>query len=180
MPLYELEGKRPKIGRGSFIHPDAVLIGGVTIGEGCWVSAGAVLRGDWGNIVVGDGSNIQDNVVIHVKPDHVAILARDSHIGHGAILHGPTLEENVLVGMGAIILDNVRVGRNTIIAAGAVVMENQIIPEGKLVMGSPARVVRDLSQELMERKRWGTRMYQTLPRRYGETLRRIADAQIQN
>ena len=176
MPLYEFEGKRPKIGDSSFIHPDAVLIGGVNIGEGCWVSAGAVLRGDWGKIVVGDGSNIQDNVIIHVKPDHVALLARDSHVGHGAILHGPKLEENVLVGMGAIILDNVKIGRNAIIAAGAVVLENQVIPAGKLVAGSPARIVRDLTPDALDRKRWGTSMYQTLPKRYRESLKTIYDS----
>ena len=85
MPLYEFEGKRPKVGETSFVHPAAVLVGGVTIGENCYIGPGAVLRGDFGYVEIGDGSNVQENAVIHTFPEQTARLAKDSHIGHGAI-----------------------------------------------------------------------------------------------
>ncbi len=174
MPLYAFEGRRPRIGKTSFVHEEAVLIGKVTIGEGCYVAAGAVLRGDWGEIEVGDGSNIQENVVIHARPESVTRLARDSHVGHGAILHGCTLDQHVLVGMGAIINDDVHVGENVIIGSGALIPPGQDIPPRVLVVGVPARVVRELDPEKMQYAAWGTRLYQTLPGRYHASLEPVS------
>ncbi len=174
MPIYEFEGRRPCIGRTSFVHEEAVLIGKVTIGEGCYVAAGSVLRGDWGEIEVGDGSNIQENVVIHARPDAVTRLAGDSHIGHGAILHGCTLDRHVLVGMGAIINDDVHVGEGVVIGSGALLPPRQHIPPGVLVVGVPAKVVKELSPEMAEYAAWGTKLYQTLPERYHATLKLIS------
>ncbi len=174
MSIYEFEGKRPKVGETSFVHPAAVLIGGVKIGENCYIGPGAVLRGDFGYIEIGDGSNVQENCVIHTFPEQTARLGRDSHIGHGAVIHGATIRENVLVGMGAILHDGVEIGKGCIIGSGCVVTANQIIPEGKLVVGVPGQVVGDVSPELAQAKLRGTKIYQTLPRRCKDTLRLIA------
>ena len=173
MPLYEFEGKRPKVGETSFVHPCAVLIGGVTIGENCYIGPGAVLRGDFGYIEIGDGSNVQENCVIHTFPEQTAHLGKDSHIGHGAIVHGSKIKENVLVGMGAILHEGVEVGTNVIIGSGCVITANQTIPAGKLVVGVPGKIVGDVSPEMNRAKVAGTKLYQTLPRRYKETFKKI-------
>ncbi len=165
MPLYAFEGRKPRIGKTSFVHEEAVLIGKVTIGEGCYVAAGAVLRGDWGEIEVGDGSNVQENAVIHAPPGARARLAEDSHVGHGAILHGCTLDRHVLVGMGAIINDGAHVGRDAVIGSGSLILPGQEIPPRSLAVGAPARVVRELDEDRLEYAAWGTRLYQTLPER---------------
>ena len=118
MGIYEFEGNIPLIGEGSFIHPEATIIGNVTLGEGCYVGAGARIRGDWGRIVIGRESNIQENCVIHVGLGATAQLGARSHIGHGAILHSTTLGEHVVVGMGSIILDRSEIGEGCCIGWG--------------------------------------------------------------
>lgn len=174
MPFYEFEGHVPRISESSYIHEEAVLIGKVFIGGGCYIAAGAVLRGDWGEIIVGDGSNIQENVVIHARPESVTRLGNDSHVGHGAILHGCTLEEHVLVGMGAILNDDVVVGDNTVIASGALLPPRMEVPPRSLVIGVPATVVREVSDEQNGYFWLGTRLYQTLPERYRSSCRMVA------
>ena len=173
MAMYEFEGKRPTVGETSFVHPAAVLIGGVTIGENCYIGPGAVLRGDFGYVEVGDGSNIQENCVVHTFPDRTARFGRDSHIGHGAVVHGVTIGENVLVGMGAVLHERVEVGDHCIIGSGCVVTANQVIPPGKLVLGVPGKIVGDVSAEMSRAKTFGTQLYQTLPRRYKATMKLI-------
>ncbi len=173
MAIYEFEGKRPHIAASAFVHPEAVLIGGVTIGEGCYVGAGAVLRGDWGDIVIGPGSNVQENCVFHSRPDETVTLGPNSHVGHGAILHGATLGDHVLVGMGAILGDGVRIGDGCIIGAGCVLLEGTEVPPSRLVVGVPGRVVGEVSAERAEQAWWGTRLYQTLPTRCQAGLRRL-------
>ncbi len=170
MALYEFEGRRPRVGRSSYVHDRAVVIGDVRIGETCFIGAGAVLRGDWGTIIVGDGSNVQENAVIHAGPETTTELGPNSHIGHGAILHGCVLEEHVLVGMGAIINDGSHVGTGAVIASGALVAPRTRVPAGKIAAGVPARVVKDVGDQ-MEQLTWvGTRIYQTLPERYSSSL----------
>ena len=173
MSIYEFEGKRPEVGESSFVHPAAILIGGVTIGENCYIGPGAVLRGDFGFIEVDNGSNIQENCVIHTYPAKTARLGRDSHIGHGAILHGSQIRENVLVGMGAILHEGVEIGSHCIIGSGCVITANQLIPAGKLVIGVPGKIVGEVSPEMNQAKVVGTQLYQTLPRRYKATLKLI-------
>ena len=116
--MYEFEGKVPHIGVNCCIHPEAVLIGDVTIGNDCYIAACSVLRGDFGRIVIGNGSNIQENCVIHVQPGKSAILGERSHIGHGAILHSPNLGQHVTIGIGAIVLDDCEIGDESLIGAG--------------------------------------------------------------
>lgn len=173
MPLYAFEGKRPVVHHTAFVHETATLVGSVTVGADCYVGPGAVLRGDWGSIVIGEGSNIQENVVVHARPEEVTSLAANSHVGHCAILHGCVLDEHVLVGMGAIINDGVRVGADSFIAAGAVITPNTEVPAGSMVMGVPAKVVGEVRQALRDHSWLGTRLYQTLPARYHASLERL-------
>jgi len=173
MPLYEFEGKKPKVGETSFVHPAAVLVGGVTIGENCYIGPGAVLRGDFGYVEIDDGSNVQENAVIHTFPEQTARLAKNSHIGHGAIVHGSRIGENVLIGMGAILHEGVEVGENCIIGSGCVITDNRKIPPGKLVVGVPGKIVGDVSAEMLKAKVRGIKLYQTLPRRYRESCKLI-------
>ena len=173
MAIYEFEGKRPDIEPTTFVHPQAVIIGGVKLGPGCYVGAGAVLRGDWGDIVVGEGSNIQENCVVHAGPGERVILGPSSHIGHGAILHGVTLGIHVLVGMGAILNDNVEVGDGSLIGAGSILLEGMKVPPGKLVLGVPARIMGDLTEKLRKANEWGTKLYQGLPPRCHSSMRRL-------
>lgn len=163
--IYEFEGKRPYVGKGSFVHPEATIIGDVRIGEGCFVGAGARLRGDWGTIIIGPYSNIQENCVIHARPEMVAQLGSRNRIGHGAILHTPKLGDNVVVGIGAIILDNSVIGEGCCIGAAALVTEETTVPPNKLVVGVPAKVVKDISDEMRLRLDKGTRSYVELPSR---------------
>jgi carbonic anhydrase/acetyltransferase-like protein (isoleucine patch superfamily) len=171
MPIYEFEGRRPSVGSTTFIHPDAVLIGDVRIAGTCFIGAGAVLRADWGTIFIGEGSNVQENAVLHAPLNSSMVLGPNSHVGHGAILHACTLDEHVMVGMGAILNDGTHAGDNSVIGAGSVVPPRMEIPPGKLVMGVPARVVKDVDERMAEFTWHGTRLYQTLPERYGKTLK---------
>ena len=173
MGFYEFEGKKPVIGANSYVHPDATLIGDVTIGEGCYIGAGAVIRGDWGSVVIGPESNVQDNCVIHVLPGEKAVLGPRSHIGHGTILHTPKLGEHVLVGMGAIIMDFASLGDGCCVGAGAMVTANTNIPPFKLVLGSPAKVTADVSAQMRQNLDDATKWYQALPPRC-QSMRQVS------
>jgi carbonic anhydrase/acetyltransferase-like protein (isoleucine patch superfamily) len=176
--IYEFEGKRPKIGKGTYVDPEATIIGDVSIGEGCYIAAGARLRGDWGKITIGAGSNIQENCIIHTYVGCEAVLGPRSHIGHGAILHSPTLGEHVLVGMGAIIMDYASIGDGCLIGAGALVLEKTIIPANKLVVGSPAKIVADLSEAAQRNLDQATNFYLALPARCHQGIKQISLAEV--
>ena len=174
MAIYEFEGKRPEIHATAFVHPEATVIGDVTIGANCYIGPGARIRGDWGAIKIGDGSNIQENCVIHVQVDKEAILGCDSHIGHGAVLHNVTLENHVVVGINAVVLDHSVIGAGSCIGAGSVVPGNTVIPPKSLVMGVPGKVISEVSDKLAERLKTGTEVYHTLPERCQKTLIEIS------
>ena len=140
MPIYELNGKRPTIAGSSYVHPTAVIIGNVTIGEDCWIGPNATIRGDEHAIRIGDGSDVQDNCVIHGE----TALGPRCRMGHGAIVHGAALGEGVLVAMNAVVLDGVRLGAGVVVAAGSVVAPKAEVAERKVVMGVPGAVVGDL------------------------------------
>ena len=130
-----------------FVAGNATIVGDVTLGKKTGIWFGAVLRADNDSITVGDGSNIQDNCVVHVSDKHPVTIGKNVSIGHGAIVHGCTIKDRVLVGMGAIILNGAEIGEDTIIGAGAVVTENKVIPPGSLVMGVPGKVIKELTEE---------------------------------
>lgn len=172
MPFYEFEGKRPRIGATSYIHPTAVLIGNVIIGEGCWIGPNVSLRADEGTISLGDFSNIQDNCVVHGRE---AILGRYSHLGHACVVHGATLGEHVLVAMNAVVLDRAVVGDWCTIAAGAVVAPRAHVPARKMLMGVPAAIVGDVPPDREKDFDWThSTGYLIRPKTYREGLREVS------
>jgi phenylacetic acid degradation protein len=174
MPFYEFAGHRPLVSLEAFVHPEAVLIGAVTISSGCYIGAGAVLRADIGSIRVGRGSNIQETCVLHSFPDKEVLVHPEVHVGHGCILHGCEICSQVLVGMGAIIGDGVKINSHCLIGAGSFVPLGMEIPPNRLVLGSPARIIRALSLEQKEQITAGLALYQGLTQRYLKDFRRIS------
>lgn len=173
MAFYEFEGKQREVSDGAFVHPEAIVICGVTIGEGCYVGVGAPLRGDWCDIVVGPGSNIEENCVIHVRPDEVMVVGPSRHIGHGAMIHGATLGEHVMAGMHAIIHDGVVIGDEALSGTGFVGSENVETAGGRTVVGAPGKIVGDVSDEQKAAWKWGIELYQDLLARCHRNLCRL-------
>ena len=136
----------PNIHIDTYISETVDIIGDVTINTGVYIWFGARLRADMNKIVIGENANIQENSVVHVDKNSPTIIGKNVTIGHGAIIHGCTISDNVLVGMGSIILNNAKIGKNTIIGAGALVSQGKEFPEGVLVLGNPAKVIRELSK----------------------------------
>ncbi|MDO8671725.1 MAG: gamma carbonic anhydrase family protein [Dehalococcoidia bacterium] len=170
MPIYEFEGVRPKIAASAFIHPTSVIIGDVVIGENCFILPNVTLRGDFAHIGIGDGSNVQDNSVLHGACE----LSRCVLVGHGVIIHGARIGENALIGMGAIILDDVVVGEGCIVGAGALVAPRTVIPPGKVVMGIPAAITGDAPPRRGGGLESGPSFYEELGRRHAKSLREIS------
>lgn len=170
MNIYEFNGYKPVIHESSFIHPNATVTGNVIIGKNVYVGPGAALRGDWGEIIVSDGCNIQENCTIHMFPGITVLLKEDVHIGHGAIIHGSTIGKNVLIGMNAVIMDNVVIGDNSIIGALSFIPDGMNIPERKVVAGNPAKIIKEVSDEMLEWKSKGTELYKKLPAELFATL----------
>ena len=153
MTCYAFAGLRPVVSPDAFVHPDAVLIGDVIVGAGCYVAPLACLRGDFGRIVLEPGSNVQDTCVMHGFPGSDTVVEEDGHVGHGAVLHGCRIGRNALIGMNAVIMDNAVIGESAIVAASAFVKAGAEIPPRSLVAGMPAKVIRELSDD--EIKKWG-------------------------
>ena len=161
--IYEFNGYKPVIHPSSFVHPQACVTGNVIIGKDVYIGPGAAIRGDWGEIIIEDGCNVQENCTIHMFPGTTVILKESAHIGHGAVIHGATVGKNVLVGMNSVVMDDVIIGDNCIIGALTFVPANTIIPERKIVVGNPAKVVKDISDDMIAWKTKGTGLYQQLP-----------------
>ncbi|PCH69655.1 MAG: phenylacetic acid degradation protein PaaY [Rhodobacteraceae bacterium] len=161
---YEFKGFIPVIPKDTYVHPQAILIGNVILGHGCYIGPGASLRGDFGKIEIGDGANVQDNCIIHSFPGRGAVVEEDGHIGHGAILHGCVIGRNSLVGMNAVIMDGVEVGAESIVGAQAFVRGGTEIPPRSMVVGAPAKVLRDVTDKEIKWKTRGTAEYQQLAR----------------
>ena len=170
MPCYRLEGVTPVVHPTAHVHPTAVLIGDVIVGPGCYVGPGAVMRGDFGRLVLEEGANLQDTCVMHGFPGCVTKVERDGHIGHGAVLHGCVIGQDAMVGMNAVVMDGAVIGARSIVAAAAFVKAGFACPPRSLVLGSPAKVTRELSDEEIAWKQQGTREYQRLVTRCRERL----------
>ena len=172
--IYEFEGKVPEIGEGTYVHESAVVIGDVKIGKRCFIAPGAVLRGDYGTIIIGDGTAIEDNVVVHARPGETTRIGNHVTIGHGAIIHTPTIHDWAVIGMGAIISDFADVGEWAAIGEGAVVKNRQTIPDESIAVGVPAKVIGKVSDDYKRQWTEFKRIYEELAeRRYPEGLRRI-------
>jgi len=173
MPVYMFEGKAPRIGAGTFIHPLAVVIGEAEIGRDCHLAAGAVVRADFAPIIIGDNTSIQDNAVLHVTPGDGVKIGNNVIVAHGAILHDVEVGDGCVIGMGAVVLQKARCEEGVVVAAGAVVPPGMVIPAGKLAAGNPARIVKDVSPELRAYAVMGIEEYRKLTRRYLESLREV-------
>lgn len=165
MPSYSIEGVVPIVHPSAYVHPTAILIGDVWIGPHCYVGPAASLRGDFGRIVLKEGSNIQDNCVTHAFPGMDTIVEKNGHIGHGAILHGCIVGEDAMVGMNAVVMDEAVIAPRSIVGAGALVKAGFHCEPGSLIVGAPAKVLRMLSEKEIEWKMKGTEEYQRLTRR---------------
>lgn len=153
----------PVIHESAFIHPNAVVTGNVIIGRDVYVGPGAALRGDWGGIEIADGCNVQENCTVHMFPGVTVVLEAAAHIGHGAVIHGARIGRNALVGMNAVVMDRAVVGAECVVGALTFVPADMTIPPRKVVVGNPARIVKDVTDEMIAWKSEGTRLYQSLP-----------------
>lgn len=152
MPIYALDGDRPEFAdeESGWVAPDATLIGRLRIGRNVGIWFGAVLRGDNEPIVIGDDTNVQEHTVMHTDMGFPLTVGRGCTVGHRAILHGCTIGDNTLVGMGAIVLNGARIGNNCLVGAGALVTEGKVFPDRSLIVGTPAKVVRQLDEKAVE------------------------------
>lgn len=173
LKVYAIDGITPVVDRTAFVHPTAVLIGDVIVGPGAYVGPLASLRGDFGRIVLGKGSNVQDCCVIHGISEQDTVIEEDGHIGHSAVLHGCRIGRNAMVGMNAVVMDDAQVGESSIVGAMAFVKTGMQIPPRSLVVGAPARVLRELSDAEVAGKSAGTRQYQNLTRRCLQTMEAV-------
>ena len=169
--IFEFEGMIPVIHQSAFIHPNATVTGNVIIGKDVYIGPGAAIRGDWGQIIISDGCNVQENCTIHMFPGTTVLLKENSHIGHGAIIHGATIGKNSLIGMNAVIMDEVVIGDECIIGSMAFVQANSEIPDRSIAVGNPAQVIKKVSDDMIAWKSEGTRLYQQLPKQCFETLK---------
>jgi len=169
--IYEFDSFIPVVHESSFVHPLAAVTGNVIIGKNVYIGPGAAIRGDWGQILIGDGCNVQENCTIHMFPGVSVILEEGAHIGHGAVIHGAHIGKNVLIGMNAVIMDNVYIGDGCIVGALTFVAAEMVFSERKVIVGNPAKIVKDVSDEMLKWKTQGTKLYQELPKNLHQSLR---------
>jgi len=162
--IYSFKEFIPVVHESSFVHPLSTVTGDVIIGKNVYVGPGAALRGDWGKIIIEDGCNVQENCTIHMFPGITVFLREGAHIGHGAIIHGAIIGRNSLIGMNSVIMDNVEIGDECIIGALTFLKADEKIPHRSLVAGNPGKIIRAVSDEMIQWKTEGTRLYQALPK----------------
>ncbi|MGB0981257.1 MAG: transferase hexapeptide repeat family protein [Winogradskyella sp.] len=171
--IYSFKGYTPVVHESSFVHPLAAVTGNVIIGKNCYIGPGAAIRGDWGQIVLEDGVNVQENCTVHMFPGKSITLRESAHVGHGAIIHGANLGRNCLIGMNTVIMDDAEIGDESIVGAMAFVKAKTIIPMRSLVVGNPAKVIKQVSDEMIAWKTKGTQLYQQLPTDCHESLKEV-------
>jgi carbonic anhydrase/acetyltransferase-like protein (isoleucine patch superfamily) len=161
--IYAFDGFVPVVHESAFVHPKASVTGNVIIGKDVYIGPGAAIRGDWGGIVIEDGCNVQENCTIHMFPGVTVVLEAGAHIGHGAVVHGARIGANALIGMNAVVMDNAVVGAGSIVGALCFVPTEMQIPPRSVVVGNPAKIVKEVSDEMLQWKSEGTALYQQLP-----------------
>lgn len=174
MPIYAFDGKIPRIAASAFVHPEAVIIGDVKIGDDCFIAPGAVIRGDFGPITLKEGVSFQDNAVIHVDLGGEVILENDVIVGHAALLHDVHIFPRAIIGMGAVLMFHVVCEEDSFVAAGSVVMQGTRVAAGAIVGGNPARMIKKASEKNIRDVAEGAALYRELSRKYRETMRRIS------
>ena len=169
--IYSFKGILPVIHPSSFIHPQAVVTGNVIIGKNVYVGPGAALRGDWGKIIIEDGCNVQESCTLHMFPGVTVLLKEAAHIGHGAVIHGATIGKNCLIGMNAVIMDNVVLGAECIVGALSFIKADECFEARSLIVGNPAKKIKEVSNEMIDWKARGTKLYQQLPQDLRDSLK---------
>ncbi|MFN2458309.1 MAG: transferase hexapeptide repeat family protein [Chitinophagaceae bacterium] len=169
--IYEFNGIKPVVHPSSFVHPQAIVTGHVTIGKDVYIGPGAAIRGDWGKIIIEDGCNVQENCTIHMFPGVTVLLKEAAHIGHGAVIHGATIGRNCLIGMNAVIMDEVELGYECIVGALSFIKQGEKFPARSLIAGNPAKIIKQVSDEMIAWKTKGTKLYQHLPKQCFDTLK---------
>ena len=167
------KGMIPVIHPSSYIHPTAVILGHVTIGKDCYIGPGAVLRGDWGKVIVGDGCNVQENCTLHMFPGKSVVLKDGAHVGHGAVIHGAELGVQVLVGMNSVVMDDVVLGDGSFVGALSMVPANKVFEPRSLIVGNPARRIKEVSDAMYNHKVEGTELYRKLPSEMNEISKEV-------
>lgn len=169
--IYEFNGYKPVVHETAFVHPQAAVTGNVIIGRNVYIGPGAAIRGDWGEIIIEDNCNVQENCTIHMFPGTTVLLKEMAHIGHGAIIHGATIGRNVLIGMNAVIMDRVEIGDESVVGALCFIKADEKIPPRSVVVGNPHRIVKEVSDEMVDWKTEGTNIYMKLPADLHATLK---------
>ena len=164
--IMDFEGVTPRINKNTYISESVDIIGKVNVEENVNIWFGTRLRGDMNNIIIGENTNIQENSVVHVDINSPCIIGKNVTIGHGTIIHGCSISDNVLVGMGSIILNNAKIGKNTIIGAGSLITQGKEFPEGVLILGNPAKVIRQLTEAEIESIQRSADNYVSLSKKY--------------
>lgn len=170
MTIYALNGVSPQLHDDTWVAPDANVIGNVVLEQGVSIWFGVTMRGDHDVIHVGAGSNVQESTVIHVDPGFPLRIGTNCTIGHKVMLHGCTIGDNTLIGMGATVLNGAKIGKNCLIGAGALITENKVIPDGSLVMGVPGKVVRQMDERTLEMLSHAANHYQDNMKLFRDTL----------
>lgn len=173
MPIYQLADKKPVIPDSCYIAPEAVLIGEVILGERVSIMPGAILRADNEPITIGDGSNVQENSVLHTDPGMPLVIGKDVTIGHCVMLHGCTVGDGALVGVAAVVLNKAVIGSGCLVGAGAVVTENKTFPDRSMILGAPAKVAREVSDDNVTRLRMSAESYVKRGSYFKANLKRI-------
>ena len=171
--FYSFKGHIPVVHESSYVHPLAAVTGNVIIGKNGYIGPGAAIRGDWGEIILEDGVNVQENCTVHMFPGKTIILKEGSHIGHGAIIHGANLGRNCLVGMNSVLMDDSKIGNECIVGAMAFVKAASVFPNRSLIVGNPAKVIKQVTDEMIQWKTAGTKLYQQLPADCFESLKEV-------
>ncbi len=171
--VFEFNGFIPVIHESSFVHPLATVTGNVLIGKDVYIGPGAALRGDWGQIIIEDGCNVQENCTLHMFPGTQVLLKAGAHIGHGAIIHGATIGLNSMIGMNSVVMDDVEIGDECIVGALCFVPAKMMVPKRSLVVGNPGKIIKEVTDEMMEWKTMGTALYQTLPNECKRSLKEV-------
>lgn len=171
--IYEFQGYIPVVHESSFVHPLAAVTGNVIIGKNCYIGPGAAIRGDWGQIILEDGVNVQENCTVHMFPGKSIVLKESAHVGHGAIIHGANLGRNCLIGMNSVIMDDAEIGDESIVGAMAFIKAETKIPNRSLVVGNPAKIIKEVTDDMIAWKTKGTQLYQQLPKDCHEFLKEV-------
>ncbi|NUM51625.1 MAG: transferase hexapeptide repeat family protein [Flavobacteriales bacterium] len=175
--IYEFKGFKPVIHKSAFVHPQAAVTGNVIIGKDVYIGPGAAIRADWGKIIIEDGCNIQENCTVHMFPGITVTLHQEAHIGHGAIIHGASIGKNCLIGMNSVVMDHVEMEEECIIGALCFVPQGMKIPKRSLLVGNPAKIIKQVTNEMLEWKTMGTKLYQSLPQQCYKSLKPCAPLQ---